>query len=117
MRERTPLRRSLLARLPRLELLVTTGMGNAAIDVGAAREQGVTVPDQGVADSASAAELTWALILGKLVRHIHEVEDAAVRAGGWQQAIGPELYGRTLGDVGLGRQGTRAWPATAPPSG
>jgi len=104
MRERTPLPRSLLARLPRLALLITTGMVNAAIDVEAARELGVVVCGTGHAESATA-ELTWALILA-LTRHVHE-EDARVRAGGWQETIGPELHGRTLGVVGLGRQGTR----------
>jgi len=104
MRERTPLPRSLLARLPALELIVTTGMVNAAVDVEAARAQGVLVCGTGHAESATA-ELTWALILG-LARHVHE-EDAAVRAGGWQHTIGPELYGRTLGVIGLGRQGSR----------
>ena len=104
MRERTPFPRSLLAALPRLELLITTGMANAAIDVEAAHEHGVLVCGTEHAVSATA-ELTWALILG-LTRHLHE-EDAAIRAGGWQHTIGPELYGRTLGVIGLGRQGTR----------
>jgi phosphoglycerate dehydrogenase-like enzyme len=39
------------------------------------------------------------------MRHVCE-EDAALRAGGWQHTIGPELAGRTLGLVGLGRQGS-----------
>src|SRR5437764_1489455 len=80
MRERTPFRRSLLARLPRLRLLVTTGMRNAAIDLAAAAELGITVC--GTAGSgASTVELTWALILS-LVRHV-PAEDASVRTDGW----------------------------------
>ncbi|MPZ50333.1 MAG: D-2-hydroxyacid dehydrogenase family protein, partial [Dehalococcoidia bacterium] len=43
MRERTPFPRSLLSRLPNLKLLVTTGARNAAIDMAAAKEYGVTV--------------------------------------------------------------------------
>lgn len=43
MRERTPFRRSLVERLPRLKLLVTTGMRNAAVDLPALAERGVTV--------------------------------------------------------------------------
>jgi phosphoglycerate dehydrogenase-like enzyme len=104
MRERTPFPRSLLARLPRLALLVTTGMGNASIDLDAAHERGVLVAGTGSAETATA-ELTWALILA-LTRHVHE-EDAAIRAGGWQHTIGPELFGRTLGLIGLGHQGSR----------
>ena len=104
MRERTPLTRARLERLPRLRLLVTTGMANAAIDVAAARELGVVVCGTGGL-AAPTAELTWALILA-LTRNVC-AEDARVRAGGWQQTIGPELQGRTLGVIGLGRQGSR----------
>jgi phosphoglycerate dehydrogenase-like enzyme len=104
MRERTPFPRERLERLPNLRLLVTTGMGNAAIDTDAARELGITVAGTG-GTPTHTAELTWALILA-LTRHVPE-EDAAVRAGAWQTAIGPELAGRTLGVVGLGRLGQR----------
>ena len=104
MRERTPFRRSLLARLPRLRLLVTTGMRNAAIDVAAAAELGITVC--GTAGSGgSTAELTWALILS-LLRHV-PAEDASIRAGGWQHTVGTDLAGATLGVLGLGNLGRR----------
>lgn len=104
MRERTPFTAERLARLPGLRLLVTTGMGNAAIDMDAARAQGVTV--SGTNGLASpTAELTWGLILA-LLRSI-PAEDANVRAGGWQTSLGVELAGRTLGVLGLGRLGTR----------
>src|SRR4051794_9813849 len=59
MRERTPLKRDLLERLPNLKLLVTTGERNAAIDVAAANERGVTVCGTGYFSSATA-EMTWA---------------------------------------------------------
>jgi phosphoglycerate dehydrogenase-like enzyme len=104
MRERTPFTRARLERLPRLRLLVTTGMANASIDLDAAREHGVVVCGTGGLPSPTA-ELTWALILG-LTRRVAE-EDRAIRAGGWQHTIGPELAGRTLGVIGLGRLGTR----------
>jgi phosphoglycerate dehydrogenase-like enzyme len=104
MRERTPFTAKRLADLPNLELLVTTGMGNAAIDIDAARERGVTVCGTGGLPSPTA-ELTWGLILA-LTRNILE-EDRRIREGGWQRTIGPELAGRTLGIVGLGRLGTR----------
>jgi phosphoglycerate dehydrogenase-like enzyme len=104
MRERTPFRRSLLARLPRLRLLVTTGMRNAAIDVAAAGELGITVC--GTAGSGSSTvELTWALILA-VVRHV-PAEDASIRAGGWQRTVGTDLAGATLGVLGLGNLGRR----------
>jgi phosphoglycerate dehydrogenase-like enzyme len=104
MRERTPFTRERLQRLPNLKLLVTTGMGNAAIDTEAARELGITVAGTG-GTPTHTAELTWGLILA-LARHITD-EDRAVRAGGWQHTIGFELAGRTLGVIGLGRLGTQ----------
>jgi phosphoglycerate dehydrogenase-like enzyme len=104
MRERTPFGRPRLERLPNLRLLVTTGMGNAAIDVGAAAEFGIVVAGTGSL-ATPTAELTWGLILA-LTRSIC-AEDREVRAGGWQHTIGPELAGRTLGIVGLGRLGGR----------
>ena len=103
MRERTPFPRSVLERLPGLKLLVTTGMRNAAIDLGAARDLGITV--SGTAGSAgAAAELSWALLMAT-VRGIPS-QDASLRAGGWQLAPGIELAGRTLGILGIGRIGS-----------
>jgi phosphoglycerate dehydrogenase-like enzyme len=103
MRERTAFDRALLDRLPDLRLLVTTGMANAAIDLAAARDRGVLVCGTRSRQSGPA-ELTWALVLAVTRRVAYE--DAAVRAGGWQTTIGPELSGRTLGVLGLGRLGT-----------
>ncbi|HUG35971.1 MAG TPA: D-2-hydroxyacid dehydrogenase family protein [Candidatus Limnocylindrales bacterium] len=104
MRERTPFPRALLARLPRLKLLVTTGMRNASIDVAAATGQGVTVC--GTAGLPyPTAELTWGLILG-LFRRI-PAEDRATRQGSWQTTLGLGLNGKTLGVLGLGGLGSR----------
>src|SRR4051794_18331799 len=104
MRERTPFPRSLIERLPRLKLLVTTGERNASIDVAAAAERGIAVCGTGY-QSPPTAELTWALILA-VARHLPE-EDRSIRAGGWQQTIGTDLAGSTLGVIGLGRLGSR----------
>ncbi|HEX4788185.1 MAG TPA: D-2-hydroxyacid dehydrogenase family protein [Actinospica sp.] len=103
MRERTRFDAELIGSLPRLRLLVTTGMRNAAIDLEAAAAHGVTV--SGTAGSGrSTAELTWALILG-LARHV-AAENGALRGGGrWQSTVGRDLSGGTLGLLGLGRIG------------
>lgn len=104
MRERTRFGRELLERLPKLRLLVTTGQRNAAIDVAAAAELGITVC--GTEGSGRAtAELTWGLILA-LARHIPS-EDRTLRSGAGQSTIGVDLAGRTLGVIGLGRLGAR----------
>jgi phosphoglycerate dehydrogenase-like enzyme len=104
MRERTAFPRTRLERLPNLKLLVTTGARNASIDVAAAAERGITVCGTG-AHPAGPVELTWALILG-VARHLPQ-EDASVRAGGWQETVGTDLEGATLGVVGLGRLGSK----------
>ena len=104
MRERTPFPRARLERLPGLKLLVTTGRANASIDMDAARELGIVVAGTGSLVTPTA-ELTWALILA-LCRNV-VAEDAALRAGGWQHTIGPDLAGRTLGRA-------RARPARQP---
>jgi phosphoglycerate dehydrogenase-like enzyme len=104
MRERTPFRRSLVARLPNLKLLITTGMRNASFDMPALKEQGVTVCGTGGIGSPTA-ELTWGLIIG-LTRNI-AVEDRAAREGRWQTAIGPTLSEMVLGVIGLGNLGSR----------
>ena len=62
MRERTPLPRSVIGRLPRLKLIASTGPRNAAIDLEAAAERGIVVAHTGY-DSRSTIEMTWALIL------------------------------------------------------
>ena len=104
MRERTPFTRTLLARLPNLKLLATTGMRNASIDMDAAAEHSVTVcGTDGL--PYPTAELTWALILA-LVRKV-PTEDAATRAGQWQVTMGEGLQGKTLGVIGLGRLGSQ----------
>jgi phosphoglycerate dehydrogenase-like enzyme len=107
MRERTALTAAVLDRLPKLGLLVTTGMANAAIDVGAARRNGAVVCGTGMHGPATA-ELTWGLILS-LLRKI-PAEHAGMRAGGWQTTIGGDLEGATLGLVGFGRLGRRMVP-------
>lgn len=104
MRERTPLDAALLAQLPALKLLVTTGPFNAAIDVAAAHRLGITVSGTGGAITPTV-EHTWALILG-LQRHL-VVEDQRIRDGLWQSTIGSDLHGTTLGLVGVGRIGSR----------
>jgi phosphoglycerate dehydrogenase-like enzyme len=104
MRERTPFPASVFARLPRLRLLVTTGMRNAAIDMAAARARGVTVC--GTASQPDPpGELAWALILG-LTKHIVPESTAFSANGPWQHTVGSDLKGRQLGVLGLGKIGS-----------
>lgn len=102
MRERTPMTRAIIERLPRLRVIASTGLRNASIDLEAAAERGVQTLNTGYS-SAPTIEMTWALILATS-RNLIE-ENAALRSGGWQRHVGDELAGRTLGLLGLGNIG------------
>jgi phosphoglycerate dehydrogenase-like enzyme len=102
MRERTPLPRKVIERLPNLKLIASTGSINASIDVAAAGDHGVAVVHTGYR-SDPTIEFTWALILAS-VRHV-VTESNSVRSGGWQQTVGVDLHGKTLAVLGLGRIG------------
>jgi phosphoglycerate dehydrogenase-like enzyme len=103
MRERTAFDRALLGALPRLKLLVTTGMRNASIDLAAAAERGITVcGTRGW--PGTAAEHTWALILA-LMRDVPRENAEFHRGARWQSGIGRSLRGATLGVVGVGNVG------------
>jgi phosphoglycerate dehydrogenase-like enzyme len=104
MRERTPLGRDLIERLPRLKLICSTGGRNASVDVAAAAERGIEVRHTGYT-STPTVELTWALILAG-ARHV-TTESASLRGGGWQVTVGDDLATKTLGILGLGRVGSQ----------
>ena len=104
MRERTPFPSALLKRLPKLKLLVTTGMRNLAIDMVAAREQGIDVCGTQML-GYPAAEHTWALILA-LVKQI-PLENESMHQGGWQAGFSSGLRNNTLGILGLGKLGAQ----------
>ena len=103
MRERTPLPRKVIERLPNLKLIASTGSLNASIDVAVAGDRGIAVVHTGYR-SDPTVEFTWALILA-CTRHI-VTESNSVRSGGWQQTVGVDLRGKTLGVLGLGNVGS-----------
>jgi phosphoglycerate dehydrogenase-like enzyme len=102
MRERTPMTRSIIERLPKLRMIASTGTRNASVDLKAAEEQGVQVVHTGYT-STPTIELTWALILASARNLV--AENAALRGGGWQQSVGDDMAERTLGVLGLGNVG------------
>jgi phosphoglycerate dehydrogenase-like enzyme len=107
MRERTPMTRAVISRLPKLRLIASTGARNASIDLEAAAERGIEVAHTG-GNPTPTVELTWALILAG-ARNI-AAENASLRAGGWQRFVGDDLSGKTLGLLGLGKiGGAVAW--------
>jgi phosphoglycerate dehydrogenase-like enzyme len=105
MRERTPFPRALFERLPNLKLLVTTGKRNASVDLEAAKEHDVTVCGTG-GGGLSTAELAIALMLA-FARNLRQEFHSMRAGGGWQETLGFDLSGKTLGLLGLGNLGSR----------
>jgi len=105
MRERTLFGKNVIDALPNLKLIVTSGMRNAAIDMAAAAARGIPVCGT-ESLGPPTAELTFGLIL-ELARKIG-IENARMKAGSrWQTTLGIDLYGKTLGIIGLGKLGQR----------
>jgi phosphoglycerate dehydrogenase-like enzyme len=102
MRERTPMTRTIIERLPKLRMIASTATQNVSIDLKAAEERGVQVVHTGYT-SAPTIELTWALILGSARNLV--AENTSLRGGGWQRSVGDDMAGRTLGVLGLGNIG------------
>jgi phosphoglycerate dehydrogenase-like enzyme len=105
MRERTLFGKNVIDALPNLKLIVTSGMRNAAIDMAAAAARGIPVCGT-ESLGPPTAELTFGLML-ELARKIG-IENARLKNGAkWQSTLGIDLYGKTLGIIGLGKLGTR----------
>jgi len=103
IRERTEFPKSVLERLPKLKLILATGMRNArSIDLAAADALGITVCTTD-AHHQTTIEITWGMILS-LMRRLPQ-ETASLKAGGWQVGVGEGLAGKTLGIMGLGNMG------------
>ncbi len=104
MRERTSFPASVIARLPKLKLIVTTGMNNAAIDLRAAETAGILVSGTHSPGHATA-ELAFGLVIGMARKMLPEVRSMTI--GGWQVDVGRDLRGATLGIIGLGCLGAQ----------
>jgi phosphoglycerate dehydrogenase-like enzyme len=106
MRERTAFPAGLVQRLAKLRMFGLTGARAGSIDTNAMMSRGITVCYTGGGKTGSnTAELTLGLILAA-ARHI-PAGDASIRAGRFQEGLdaGPDLAGKTLGIIGLGRIG------------
>ena len=104
MRERTPITKTLIEKLPKLKYIMTSGMRNQAIDLETTNKKNIIVCGTEI-NSNPAAEVTWALILG-LYRNMKQEIDNMFQ-GYWQTTIGFELKGKMLGLIGLGKIGTQ----------
>ena len=114
IRERTPITRQLIEKLPRLKLIAQTGRIGSHVDVAACTERGIAVAE-GVGSPVSTAELTWALVLAAMRRIPQYVSN--LKHGAWQQSglkslamppnfgLGMVLRDKTLGVWSYGRIG------------
>jgi phosphoglycerate dehydrogenase-like enzyme len=106
MRERTRFPRAVINGLPKLKLLITTGAYNASIDMKACQERGIVVSGTGGFGNPTTG-ITFGLIL-ELTRRIGW-EHARMKSGVlWQNTLGMDIEGKTLGVLGLGKLGARA---------
>jgi phosphoglycerate dehydrogenase-like enzyme len=103
VRNRTLVDRSLLARLPGLEVVARAGAGLDNVDLEAASSAGVVVTYAPIENTISTAEHTLALALSAAHRVVEL--DGVVRSGGWDRRLGQELAGGVWGVIGLGRIG------------
>ena len=108
IRERTPITRELLARLPNLKLISQTGKISNHLDLAACTASGVLVAE-GVGSPVAPAELCWALIMAAS-RHLTAYA-TRLNQGRWQDSgslgLGRALNGLTLGIWGYGKIGQR----------
>ena len=102
MRERTPLPRSLINKLPNLKLVITSGMWNASVDSETLKKKNIIYCGTET-KIHSTAELAWALIMNSWRGLQAEIQN--MKDGNWQTTIGRGLKGNTLGIFGLGKQG------------
>ena len=98
--------RDLMARLPKVKVIASSGTGYDGIDVDAARELGIAVTNSPGPASECVADAAFALILATMRRTL--VLDRFVRSGRWLEGPPPfadKVWGERIGIVGLGRIG------------
>ncbi|MCM8761045.1 MAG: phosphoglycerate dehydrogenase, partial [Candidatus Omnitrophica bacterium] len=106
VRSSTKVTKEVIEAAQRLKIIGRAGVGLDNVDVEAASKKGVVVVNTPAGNTISTAEQTLALMLS-LSRNIPQA-DASMRRGEWERKkfMGHELYGKTLGIIGLGRIGT-----------
>lgn len=103
--------RDIMEAAPNLEVITNLAVGYNNIDIEAAKERGITVTNTPDVLSETTADLAFSLILST-ARRITEAE-RVLREGKWKawapmQLTGMDIYGKTLGIVGMGRIGEAA---------
>jgi D-3-phosphoglycerate dehydrogenase / 2-oxoglutarate reductase len=105
VRSATTVDAEVLGAAPKLKIVARAGVGLDNVDVDAATERGVLVVNAPTSNIHSAAEHALALLLSA-ARQI-PAADASLREHAWKRSSfsGTEIFGKTVGVVGLGRIG------------
>ncbi len=103
IRTRTGVDREVIDAAPKLKLIARAGVGVDHIDLRYALSKNIRCMNTSSASTTSVAELTLGLLLAAARGIAHS--DKATHAGQWKQTLGIELYGKTVGIIGLGRIG------------
>jgi len=107
VRDRSPFNEAMIARLPKLKLLMFTGKRNGTLDSAALIARNIPIAcTPGGPSKETTAELTWALILGASKQLVSQ--NNLVSTGGWRDELSvlPILSGERLGVLGLGAIGS-----------
>lgn len=101
--------RALLDAAPNLKIVSTGSVGHNHIDLAACAERGIVVGNTPDVLTEATADMAWTLLMAAARR----VSDAErwLRAGHWDrwafdQFLGADLHGSTLGIIGMGRIGS-----------
>src|SRR6185436_14572026 len=105
VRSETKVTRKVMEAAPRLKVVGRAGVGVDNVDVEAATERGIVVMNTPAGNTISTAELAFSMMVSS-ARKIPQAH-ASMKAGEWNRKAfqGMELYGKTLGVLGMGRIG------------
>ncbi|KGM45661.1 D-glycerate dehydrogenase [Neobacillus niacini] len=100
--------RELLEKAEQLKVISSMAVGYNNVDIEAAKEKGITVTNTPGVLTETTADLTFALLMAAS-RRLVESSDY-LRNGNWKtwspmQLTGQDIYGATLGIIGMGRIG------------
>ncbi len=106
VRSSTKVTAEVIAKADRLKVIGRAGVGLDNVDAEAATKRGIIVMNVPAGNTISTAEHTMSLLMA-LARRIPQAH-ASLHAGLWERSkfVGTELFGKTLGIVGLGKIGT-----------
>lgn len=106
VRSATKVTRDIINAAQKLKVIGRAGVGLDNVDLEAATNKGIIVMNTPAGNTISTCEHTMSMLLA-LSRNI-PVADLSLKSGEWKRSkfMGVELYGKTLGIVGLGRIGT-----------